>query len=236
MGLIVRTAGVGKSYEELEWDLKVLLTHWEAISSVAEEREAPFLIHQESNVIVRAIRDYLRRDIGEILIDKTSIYEQALQHIQLVRPDFANRVKLYRGEVPLFSHYQIESQIESAFQREVRLPSGGSIVIDPTEALTSIDINSARATKGGDIEETALNTNLEAADEIARQLRLRDLGGLVVIDFIDMTPVRHQREVENRMKDAVRSDRARVQLGRISRFGLLERVSSLFWSRYHSWH
>ncbi|GFD77154.1 ribonuclease E [Tenacibaculum sp. KUL118] len=222
MGLIVRTAGVGKSYEELEWDLKVLLKHWEAISDVAEEREAPFLIHQESNVIVRAIRDYLRRDIGEILIDKTSIYEQALQHIQLVRPDFASRVKLYRGEVPLFSHYQIESQIESAFQREVRLPSGGSIVIDPTEALTSIDINSARATKGGDIEETALNTNLEAADEIARQLRLRDLGGLVVIDFIDMTPVRHQREVENRMKDAVRSDRARVQLGRISRFGLLE--------------
>ena len=222
MGLIVRTAGVGKSYEELEWDLKVLLTHWEAVSKVAQERPAPFLIHQESNVIVRAIRDYLRRDIGEILIDKTSIYEQALHHIELVRPDFASRVKLYRGEVPLFSHYQIESQIESAFQREVRLPSGGSIVIDPTEALTSIDINSARATKGGDIEETALNTNLEAADEIARQLRLRDLGGLVVIDFIDMTPVRHQREVENRMKDAVRNDRARVQLGRISRFGLLE--------------
>ncbi|WP_414830671.1 ribonuclease E [Alteromonas sp. H39] len=222
MGLIVRTAGVGKSYEELEWDLRVLLTHWEAVSKVAEERSAPFLIHQESNVIVRAIRDYLRRDIGEILIDKNSIYEQALQHIQLVRPDFANRVKLYQGDVPLFSHYQIESQIESAFQREVRLPSGGSIVIDPTEALTSIDINSARATKGGDIEETALNTNLEAADEIARQLRLRDLGGLVVIDFIDMTPVRHQREVENRMKDAVRTDRARVQLGRISRFGLLE--------------
>ncbi|MEW9798691.1 ribonuclease E [Alteromonas sp. CYL-A6] len=222
MGLIVRTAGVGKSYEELEWDLRVLLTQWEAISKVADERPAPFLIHQESNVIVRAIRDYLRRDIGEILIDKTSIYEQALQHIQLVRPDFANRVKLYKGDVPLFSHYQIESQIESAFQREVRLPSGGSIVIDPTEALTSIDINSARATKGGDIEETALNTNLEAADEIARQLRLRDLGGLVVIDFIDMTPVRHQREVENRLKEAVRSDRARIQLGRISRFGLLE--------------
>ncbi len=222
MGLIVRTAGVGKSYEELEWDLRVLLKHWDAISEVAENRAAPFLIHQESNVIVRAIRDYLRRDIGEILIDKTSIYEQALQHIELVRPDFANRVKLYKGDVPLFSHYQIESQIESAFQREVRLPSGGSIVIDPTEALTSIDINSARATKGGDIEETALNTNLEAADEIARQLRLRDLGGLVVIDFIDMTPVRHQREVEKRMQDAVRSDRARVQLGRISRFGLLE--------------
>jgi ribonuclease E len=222
MGLIVRTAGVGKSYEELEHDLKVLLHHWEAISNVAAERPAPFLIHQESNVIVRAIRDYLRRDIGEILIDKSSVYEKAVQHIQLVRPDFANRVKLYRGDVPLFSHYQIESQIESAFQREVRLPSGGSIVIDPTEALTSIDINSARATKGGDIEETALNTNLEAADEIARQLRIRDLGGLVVIDFIDMTPVRHQREVENRMKDAVQSDRARVQLGRISRFGLLE--------------
>lgn len=222
MGLIVRTAGVGKSFEELEWDLSVLLIHWKAISEAAESRPAPFLIHQESNVIVRAIRDYLRRDIGEILIDKNSVYEQALQHIQLVRPDFANRVKLYRGDVPLFSHYQIESQIESAFQREVRLPSGGSIVIDPTEALTSIDINSAKATKGGDIEETAFNTNLEAADEIARQLRLRDLGGLVVIDFIDMTPLRHQREVENRMKEAVRQDRARIQLGRISRFGLLE--------------
>lgn len=222
MGLIVRTAGVGKSSEELQWDLSVLLTHWTAISESAESRPAPFLIHQESNVIVRAIRDYLRRDIGEILIDKTSIYEHAMKHIELVRPDFASRVKLYRGDVPLFSHYQIESQIESAFQREVRLPSGGSIVIDPTEALTSIDINSARATKGSDIEETAFNTNLEAADEIARQLRLRDLGGLVVIDFIDMTPVRHQREVENRLKDAVRHDRARVQLGRISRFGLLE--------------
>ncbi|WP_205622151.1 ribonuclease E [Aestuariibacter salexigens] len=222
MGLIVRTAGVGKSYEELAWDLSVLLTHWKAVSDVAESRAAPFLIHQESNVIVRAIRDYLRRDIGEILIDDPNVFEQAIQHVKLVRPDFANRVKLYKGDVPLFSHYQIESQIESAFQREVRLPSGGSIVIDPTEALTSIDINSAKATKGGDIEETALNTNLEAADEIARQLRLRDLGGLVVIDFIDMTPIRHQREVENRMKDAVRSDRARVQLGRISRFGLLE--------------
>ncbi len=164
----------------------------------------------------------MRRDIGEILIDSNTIYERALAHIRLVRPDFVNRVKKYQGEVPLFSHYQIESQIESAFQREVRLPSGGSIVIDPTEALTSIDINSARATKGGDIEETALNTNLEAAEEIARQLRLRDLGGLVVIDFIDMTPVRHQREVENRLRDSVRLDRARVQIGRISRFGLLE--------------
>ncbi|QIA62869.1 ribonuclease E [Vibrio astriarenae] len=222
MGLIVRTAGVGKSAEELEWDLNVLLNHWGAIKQASDSNEAPFLIHQESNVIVRAIRDYLRRDIGEILIDSNTIYERAVEHIRLVRPDFINRVKKYDGEVPLFSHYQIESQIESAFQREVRLPSGGSIVIDPTEALTSIDINSARATKGGDIEETALNTNLEAADEIARQLRLRDLGGLVVIDFIDMTPVRHQREVENRLRDAVRLDRARVQIGRISRFGLLE--------------
>ncbi|MEZ8166628.1 ribonuclease E [Vibrio tasmaniensis 1F-187] len=222
MGLIVRTAGVGKSAEELEWDLNVLLNHWGAIKQASDSNAAPFLIHQESNVIVRAIRDYLRRDIGEILIDSNTIFERAQAHIQLIRPDFMNRVKKYDGEVPLFSHYQIESQIESAFQREVRLPSGGSIVIDPTEALTSIDINSARATKGGDIEETALNTNLEAADEIARQLRLRDLGGLVVIDFIDMTPVRHQREVENRLRDAVRLDRARVQIGRISRFGLLE--------------
>ncbi|GAB1059931.1 ribonuclease E [Shewanella algae] len=222
MGLIVRTAGVGKAAADLQWDLKVLLHHWTAIQEAAESRPAPFLIHQESNVIVRAIRDYLRRDVGEILIDHPQIYADAKQHIALVRPDFVDRVKPYSSEVPLFTHYQIESQIESAFQREVRLPSGGSIVIDPTEALTSIDINSARATKGGDIEETALNTNLEAADEIARQLRLRDLGGLVVIDFIDMTPVRHQREVENRLRDAVHHDRARVQLGRISRFGLME--------------
>ena len=222
VGLIVRTAGVGKSPEELQWDLKVLLHHWEAIKQASESRPAPFLIHQESDVIVRAIRDYLRRDIGEILIDSPKVYEKAKAHIKLVRPDFINRVKLYQGEVPLFSHYQIESQIESAFQREVRLPSGGSIVIDATEALTAIDINSARSTRGGDIEETALNTNLEAADEIARQLRLRDLGGLIVIDFIDMTPVRHQREVENRIRDAVRQDRARIQISRISRFGLLE--------------
>ncbi len=222
MGLIVRTAGVGKSPEELQWDLQVLQHHWNAIKKAAESRSAPFLIHQESDVIVRAIRDYLRRDIGEILIDNKKIFEKARNHIRLVRPDFINRIKLYEGEVPLFSHYQIESQIESAFQREVRLPSGGSIVIDVTEALTAIDINSARATRGGDIEETALNTNLEAADEIARQMRLRDLGGLIVIDFIDMTPVRHQREVENRIRDAVRQDRARIQFGRISRFGLLE--------------
>ncbi|MGB0894528.1 MAG: ribonuclease E [Parashewanella sp.] len=222
MGLIVRTAGVGKDAEELKWDLHVLLHHWNATQEAAASRPAPFLIHQESNVIVRAIRDYLRRDVGEILIDHKTIYEDAKQHIGLVRPDFVERVKFYKSEVPLFTHFQIESQIESAFQREVRLPSGGSIVIDPTEALTSIDINSSRATKGGDIEETALNTNLEAADEIARQLRLRDLGGLVVIDFIDMTPVKHQREVENRLRDAVHHDRARVQLGRISRFGLME--------------
>lgn len=222
VGLIVRTAGVGKSPEELQWDLKVLLHHWEAIKKAAESRPAPFLIHQESDVIVRAIRDYLRRDIGEILIDNKKVFEKAKNHIRLVRPDFINRVRLYEGEVPLFSHYQIESQIESAFQREVRLPSGGSIVIDVTEALTSIDINSSRSTRGCDIEETALNTNLEAADEIARQLRLRDLGGLIVIDFIDMTPVRHQREVENRIREATRQDRARIQFARISRFGLLE--------------
>uniref|UniRef100_UPI0030C8C50B ribonuclease E n=2 Tax=Pseudoalteromonas TaxID=53246 RepID=UPI0030C8C50B len=222
MGLIVRTAGVGKSFEELNYDLKALLVHWEAIQQAADSAKAPFLIHQESNVIFRAIRDYLRRDIGEILIDKPRVFEEAKAHIERFRPDFMNRVKLYQGDTPLFTHYQIESQIESAFQREVRLPSGGSIVIDPTEALTSIDINSSKATKGGDIEETALNTNLEAADEIARQLRLRDLGGLIVIDFIDMTPPRHQREVENRLKDAARPDRARVQIGKISRFGLLE--------------
>jgi ribonuclease E len=222
MGLIVRTAGVGKTTEELAYDLDYLVSGWGRIKDMADSRSAPFLIHQESDVVVRAIRDYLRRDIGEILIDNAVVHERALKHVEQMRPDYANRVKLYNGDVPLFSHYQIESQIESAFQREVRLPSGGSIVIDPTEALISIDINSARATKGSDIEETAFNTNLEAADEIARQLRLRDAGGLVVIDFIDMTPVRHQREVENRMKDAVRGDRARVQLGRISRFGLLE--------------
>ncbi|MGB5444186.1 MAG: ribonuclease E [Psychromonas sp.] len=222
MGLIVRTAGVGKTPEELEWDLNVLVNHWQAIDEAAKSQPAPFLIHRESNVIVRSIRDYLRRDIGEIVIDHAKTFELAKSHIAMVRPDYVNRLKLYQGEIPLFTHYQVESQIESAFQREVQLPSGGSIVIDPTEALTSIDINSARATRGGDIEETAFNTNLEAAEEIARQLRLRDLGGLVVIDFIDMTPARHQREVENRMRESVRQDRARIQLGRISRFGLME--------------
>ncbi|BAN98454.1 ribonuclease, Rne/Rng family [Plautia stali symbiont] len=223
MGLIVRTAGVGKSAESLQWDLSFRLKHWEAIKKAADSRPSPLLIHQESNVIVRAFRDYLRQDIGEILIDNPKVLELARQHIAaLGRPDFSSKIKLYTGEIPLFSHYQIESQIESAFQREVRLPSGGSIVIDSTEALTAIDINSARATRGGDIEETAFNTNLEAADEIARQLRLRDLGGLIVIDFIDMTPVRHQRAVENRLREAVRQDRARIQISHISRFGLLE--------------
>lgn len=223
MGLIIRTAGMGKSAEALQWDLSFRIKHWEAIKQAAASRPAPFLIHQESSVIVRAFRDYLRPDIAEILIDSPELYEEAKLHIAtLGRPDFISKIKMYTGDTPLFSHFQIESQIESAYQREVRLPSGGSIVIDSTEALTAIDINSARSTRGKDIEETAFNTNLEAADEIARQLRLRDLGGLIVIDFIDMTPVRHQREVEARLREAVRSDRARIQVTRISKFGLLE--------------
>jgi ribonuclease E len=222
MGLIVRTAGVGKSHEELQWDLDYLLQLWSAIDTAAKERKAPFLIYQESNVIIRAIRDYLRKDISEVLIDDPDVYKKAHDFIMLVMPNNLNKIKRYEDSIPLFSRYQIESQIESAFQREVRLPAGGSIVIDHTEALVSIDINSARATKGADIEETALNTNLEAADEIARQLRLRDLGGLVVIDFIDMMQSRNQREVENRLKEALKMDRARIQVGRISRFGLLE--------------
>lgn len=222
MGLILRTAGVGKSVEELQWDLDYLLQLWESIEKASLERAAPFLIYQESDLVTRAIRDYLRTDINEILIDEAHVYEKAREFMSLVMPHNLQRVKLYSDPVPLFTRYQIETQIESAFQREVRLPSGGSVVIDHTEALISIDINSARATKGGDIEETALNTNLEAADEIARQLRLRDLGGLIVIDFIDMTPAKNQREVENRLRDALKLDRARVQVGRISRFGLLE--------------
>ncbi len=222
MGVIVRTAGSGKSFEELQWDLDILLRHWESIRKVADERPASFLVYQESNTIIRAVRDYLRKDIDEVIIDHPDVYEEITNHIKLVRPDFIHRVKLYKDPTPLFTRFQIESQIESAFQREVRLPSGGSIVIDHTEALVSIDINSARATKGGDIEETAHTTNMEAADEIARQLRLRDLGGLIVIDFIDMTPTRNQREVEERLKNALSMDRARVQIGRISRFGLLE--------------
>lgn len=222
MGLIVRTAGVGRSGEELQWDLDYLLRLWAAIETASKERAPPFLVYQESNVIIRAIRDYFRQDIGEILIDNEEVYNTARDFMQQVIPYSLNKIKLYRDHVPLFSRYQIESQIGAAFQRQVRLPSGGAIVIDHTEALVSVDINSARATQGGDIEETAFNTNLEAADEIARQLRLRDIGGLIVIDFIDMTPVRNQREVENRLREALKMDRARVQVGRISRFGLLE--------------
>ena len=222
MGLIIRTAGIGKSVEELQWDLDYLMNLWSSIDAASKERPAPFLIYQESSLITRTIRDYFRNDINEVIIDEPEIYEQARQFMEQVMPNNLHKIKLYDDAVPLFTRYQIETQIESAFQREVRLPSGGALVIDHTEALISIDINSARATKGGDIEETALNTNLEAADEIARQLRLRDLGGLVVIDFIDMSPAKNQREVENRMRDALKLDRARVQVGRISRFGLLE--------------
>lgn len=222
MGLIVRTAGVGRSLEELQWDLDYLLHLWNAVEAASKERRAPFLIYQESNVIIRALRDYLRSDVGEILMDDEAVYKQAQEFVQKVMPHNQQKLKLYKDPVPLFTRYQIESQIESAFNRDVSLPSGGSIVIDHTEALVSIDINSARATKGADIEETALNTNVEAAEEIGRQLRLRDLGGLIVIDFIDMSHSRNQREVENRLRDALKQDRARVQVGRISRFGLLE--------------
>jgi ribonuclease E len=222
MGLIVRTAGIGKSTEELQWDLDYLNQVWTAIEKSAEERPAPFLIYQESNVIIRSIRDHLRNDIGEIIIDNPEMHAEAQAFIESVMPHNARKLKLYKDETPLFSRYQIESQIESVYDRELRLPSGGAIVIDHTEALVSIDINSARSTKGADIEETALNTNLEAADEIARQLRVRDLGGLFVIDFIDMGPSKHQRQVESRLRDALKEDRARVQVGRISRFGLLE--------------
>ncbi|MDD2767226.1 MAG: Rne/Rng family ribonuclease [Methylococcus sp.] len=222
MGVIIRTAGGGKTVEELQWDLNYLLQLWEAIDRSTREKPAPFLIFQESNVIIRALRDHLRGDIDEILVDSPATFKLVHSFMQQVMPQFINKARLYQDNVPLFSRYQIESQIETAYSREVPLPSGGAIVIDHTEALTSIDINSARSTKGGDIEETALNTNLEAADEIARQLRLRDLGGLFVIDFIDMMAARNQRAVETRLREAVRADRARIQLGRISRFGLME--------------
>src|SRR5690348_1945561 len=222
MGLIVRTAGVGRDAEELQWDLDYLLQLWKAISEAAAAKSAPFLIYQESKLFIRALRDYLRADIGEILIDEPSLYEDAKQFMQQVMPNSLRKLKLYDDTTPLFTRFQIETQIESAYDRNVRLPSGGSIVIDPTEALTSIDINSARATKGSDIEDTAFHTNCEAAVEIARQLRIRDLGGLVVIDFIDMESSRHQREVEEKLRNALKLDRARVQLGRISRFGLME--------------
>jgi len=222
MGVIIRTAGVGRAAEELQWDLNYLLQLWDAISKASEQAKPKELLFRESNVIIRAVRDYLRDDIGQVLIDSPEAHKQACDFVAQVMPKYTARIQLYDDNIPLFNRFQIESQIETAFQREVRLPSGGSIVIDPTEALVSIDINSARATRGGDIEETALNTNLEAADEIARQLRLRDMGGLVVIDFIDMLAPKNQRAVENRMRDALEIDRARVQVGRISRFGLLE--------------
>lgn len=222
MGVIVRTAGVGRAAEELQWDLEYLLTLWKAIQEANGKERTPSLLYQENNVIIRAIRDNFRKDIGEILIDDDEAFNEARSFIEQVMPQSAQRVKRYRDTIPLFSRYQIESQIETAFQQSVKLPSGGSIVIDTTEALVSIDINSARSTKGADIEETALNTNLEAADELARQLRIRDTGGLIVIDFIDMELPKNQRAVEQRMREALDADRAKVQIGRISRFGLLE--------------
>jgi ribonuclease E len=222
MSLIARTAGIGRSAEELQWDLNYLLQLWRAIEKAAEEEKGPCLIYLESSLVVRAIRDLFQPDIGEILIDTPAIYEQAVSFMSTVMPANVDKVKHYRDDIPLFSRFQIEHQIESAYRRDVTLPSGGAIVIDHTEALVSVDVNSARATRGHDIEQTAFNTNLEAADEVARQLRLRDLGGLIVIDFIDMESAKNQREVENRLRDALRHDRARVQIGKISRFGLLE--------------
>lgn len=222
MGVIVRTAGVGRSTEEMQWDLDYLSQVWNAIEKASNDKSAPFLIYQESDIVVRALRDHYRNDIGEVLIDSRQAYQQAHDFMSMVMPGSLNKLKLFEDKLPLFNRFQIENQIESAFSREVSLPSGGAIVIDHTEALISIDVNSARATRGSDIEETAKQTNLEAVDEIARQLRIRDLGGLIVIDFIDMMQNRNQREVENRLRNAVYDDRARVQIGRISRFGLLE--------------
>ncbi len=222
MSIIARTAGIGRTVEELQWDLNYLLQLWRAIEEAARSQSGPFLIYQESSLVIRAIRDYFQPDIGEILIDTESIFEQAQQFMGHVMPTNVNRVKFYRDDVPLFSRFQIEHQIETVYARQVPLPSGGSIVIDHTEALVSVDVNSARATRGGDIETTAFNTNAEAADEIARQLRLRDLGGLIVIDFIDMESQKNQRDVENRLREALKYDRARIQLGKISRFGLME--------------
>jgi len=222
MSLIARTAGIGRSLEELQWDLNYLMQLWRAIEGAAGAQNAPFLILQEGSLVIRAIRDYFQPDIGEVLIDTEEIYEQARQFMSHVMPNNVNRIKVYKDHVPLFSRFQIEHQIETAFSRSVQLPSGGAIVIDHTEALVSIDVNSARATKGADIEETALKTNVEAAEEIARQLRLRDLGGLIVIDFIDMENPKNQREVENTLREVLKHDRARVQMGKLSRFGLLE--------------
>ncbi|WIH06884.1 Rne/Rng family ribonuclease [Xanthomonas translucens pv. graminis] len=222
MGVIIRTAGVGRDAEELQWDLDYLLQVWKSIAEAALAKPAPFLIYQESRLIIRALRDYLRADIGEILVDTPEMYGDAQEFMQQVMPQSLRKLKHYTDDIPLFNRFQIESQIEAAYERSVRLPSGGSIVVDQTEALTAVDVNSSRATKGSDIEDTAFQTNLEAAEEVARQLRLRDLGGLVVIDFIDMASNKHQREVENRLQNALKYDRARVQIGRISRFGLLE--------------
>lgn len=222
MGVIIRTAGMGRDAEELQWDLNYLVQLWKAITEAALSKPSPSFIHQESRLIIRALRDYMRPDIGEVLVDTTEIYEQAHDFMQWVMPHNLRKLKMYKDDIPLFNRFQIESQIEQAYERTVRLPSGGSIVLDQTEALTAVDVNSSRATKGGDIEETALNTNLEAADEVARQMRLRDLGGLVVIDFIDMSSGKHQRMVEDRLQQALKLDRARVQIGKISRFGLLE--------------
>jgi len=222
MGVIIRTAGVGRDAEELQWDLDYLLSVWKAIAEAALKKTSPFLIYQESRLIIRALRDYMRADIGEILVDTPEMYEEAKEFVEQVMPQNMRKLKQYIDDTPLFNRFQIESQIENAYERSVRLPSGGSLVIDQTEALTAVDVNSSRATKGGDIEETAFNTNLEAAEEVARQMRLRDLGGLVVIDFIDMSSNKHQRDVENRLSQALKHDRARVQLGRISKFGLME--------------
>ena len=223
MGTIVRTAGLGRAPEELQWDLDTLRANWDAIVTAAGERPAPFLVYQESDAVTRALRDYLSDEIGEVLIDEAAAYQRALEYVQRFQTADAQRqIKHYTDDVPLFTRYQIESQIESAYSHTVTLPSGGSVVFDYTEALVSIDINSARATRGADIETTACNTNLEAAEEIARQLRIRDLGGLIVIDFIDMESKKNQQAVEDRLREAVRSDRARIQLGRISRFGLME--------------
>ncbi len=222
IGVIARTAAIGKNKKELEWDLSVLLGYWQAVKKAAVAKAGPYLIHQESDAIVRTVRDYLREDVNELLIDDQKLYDRAYQYINQVKPSFLPRLHLYSGSLPLFNFYRIEQQIETAFHREVRLPSGGSIVIDRTEALVAIDINSAKATRGKGIEETALTINVEAAVEIARQLRLRDLGGLVVIDFIDMLDSQHQKKVEESLRQALSDDRARIQLGRISRFGLLE--------------
>src|SRR6187401_3544349 len=222
MSVIARTAGIGRTTEELQWDMNYLLQLWHAVEEAAKMQGGAYLIYQESSLVIRAIRDYFHQEIGELLIDTEAVFEQAQQFMSHVMPANVNRVKLYKDDVPLFSRFQIEHQIETAYARTVPLPAGGAIVIDHTEALVSVDVNSARATKGGDIETTAFNTNLEAADEVARQLRLRDLGGLIVVDFIDMESAKNQREVENRMRDALRYDRARIQLGKISRFGLME--------------